>query len=117
MGKRKEATSRAKPAPGKKAKKRTMQERAGLDISPGRCHRILDNTWRGGKISREAEVVMAALLQYFAQVAMERATTLAGQSPATCSELQRAIKEMGWPEQSGLLRVHIIGAALGEGEI
>ena len=67
MGKRKEAVAATKKAPARKAKKqapalpkvaekkakrRTMQERAGLNISPGRCRRILGNAWRGGKISK-----------------------------------------------------------------
>ena len=58
---------------------------------------------------------MAALLQCFAQGALEKAASIS-KDAITCSELQTAIKGMGWPEQSGLLNVHIIGAALGHAE-
>jgi|WetSurMetagenome_2_1015567.scaffolds.fasta_scaffold00643_18 hypothetical protein len=58
---------------------------------------------------------MAAMLQYFAQTALKRATLFAKEGPVTCAELQRAIEEMGWPKQSGLLRVHIVGAAMDVG--
>jgi histone H3/H4 len=99
----------------KKAKGKSQQERAGLHISPGRCRRIVGNLWNGGKLSKEAPVVMAALLQHFAENAIRRAVALAGEDgQVTCSELQRAITSMGWPRQSGLLKVHIIGAAIGQ---
>jgi hypothetical protein len=102
----------------KKARSKTMQERAGLNFSPNRCHRILATYWRGGKIAREADVVMAALLQHFAEKVLSLADIYAGSGdgvrPITCSELQRAIATMEWPEKSGLLKVHIMGAALGD---
>jgi hypothetical protein len=101
---------------GKKEKRKTRQERAGLHISPNRCRRIFGRTWNGGKIGKEANVVMAALLQYFAQTALQGALRIAGNRPATCSDLQRSITEMQWPAESGLLKMHIMGAALGQGE-
>jgi histone H3/H4 len=101
----------------KKKKGKNQQQRAGLHISPGRCRRILGNTWQGGKIAKEAQVVMAALLQHFAESTIRKAIALAGEgAEVTCSELQRAITSMAWPQQSGLLKIHIIGAALGQDE-
>jgi hypothetical protein len=100
----------------KKEKRKSRQERAGLHISPNRCRRIFGNTWNGGKISKEAPVVMAALLQHFARTALEGALRFADGKPATCSDLQRAILEMQWPAESGLLKIHIMGAALGQVE-
>jgi len=97
----------------KKAKRRNMQARAGLHISPNRCNRVLSNSWRGGKISKEANVIVAGLLQHFCAELLKQADTLSNGKAITSSELQRGIRHMGWPEQSGLLKVHIIGAALG----
>ncbi len=102
----------------KKAKRKSRQERSGLHVSPHRCHRILANNWRGGKISKEADVIMAALLQYFALSVVQRAVAMIpeDQTAVGCSELQRAIAAEVWPEKSGLLKVHIMGAALGQGQ-
>jgi hypothetical protein len=107
---------KGKKQSAKKAKRRSRQERAGLSISPNRCHRILSNVWRGGKVAQEADVVVAAMLQYFCEMVLMKGLLLLpdDKKTMTCTELQRAISALAWPEQSGLLKVHIVGAALGE---
>ncbi len=67
---KKKAPDTVKKAPGavKKAVKETdkaRRARAGLEISPDRCSSVLHNAWRGGKIAKEASVLVAACLQMF----------------------------------------------------
>jgi len=104
----------------KHIRRKTMQERAGLEISPARCKRIIAQSWRGGKISTEASVVLAAFLQYMTAALLSSADQLAGpdnkERSIGCGHLQAALDSMRWIRTSGIMRGHVVGAAAGEGD-
>jgi hypothetical protein len=122
MGKKK-TTPAVKKAPAavavnadKAGKRKTMQQRAGLEISPPRCKRIIALSWRGGKISTEASVVLAALLQYLTKALLSGADALVapGVDRIQCGHLNKALDSMAWLRTSGVIRGQVVGAARGE---
>jgi hypothetical protein len=121
MGKKKATPSKkdgAAAPTGKVGKRKAMEQRAGLEISPGRCKRIIALSWRGGKISTEASVILAALLQFLTTSLLSSADLIADdhEGPIHCGHLNQALDSIPWLRSSRVIRGQVVGAARGGGE-
>ena len=118
MGKKKSSPPAAPvvsaPQKDKAGKRRSRQARAGLEISPARCKRIIAMGWKGGKISTEASVIMAAFLQYLAGALLSSADLWADGEHINAGHLSKALDSMPWIRGSGVVRGNVVGAARSE---
>ena len=97
----------------KDKRRRSKQERAGLQISVSRCRRVIERKWPGN-ISSEASVVLAAFLQYVNQQlikdAAASATSESQTARITSAHVERALTKNGWMRKK-LIRGRVLGTA------
>jgi histone H3/H4 len=97
----------------KDKRRRTKQERAGLQISVSRCRRVIERKWPGN-ISGEASVVLAAFLQYVNEQLIKDAAASASEESKTAritsAHVERALTKNGWLRKK-LIRGRVLGTA------
>jgi transcriptional regulator of acetoin/glycerol metabolism len=112
--------SRKKDVPkstGKKTekdkKRRTKQERAGLQISVSRCRRMIERKWPG-HIANDSSVVLAAFLQFIdTRIITDAAAVATAESQTTritSAHVQAALTKNAWLGKH-LIRGRVLGTA------